>query len=301
MSSPTRNYAQGLSAAKSGKGKFMEVPKAERTEFYHRSIVLARIFAVSTTKWVLKGGTSLVWRDPEARSTRDLDFFNRDTQNIRQAVEDFEHALQQISTAPYDISFECESNPEQFTVAGRRQSTKITVHLKDDFGRRLRNPISIDLVIGCQMTGDIDEKSAVALEDVLLEDMPKVQLYPVVDHLADKVAATMQTYSQLGRKNPSTRVRDLIDIVQLAATEVIDGRQLHDALESERLERGLAPYSEGLVCPDSWKAMYTGRKVKRGGTTPGTYEEALQIAKSLIDPAISGEAIGKIWRDLSWS
>lgn len=301
MSSPTRNYTQGLSAAKSGKGKFMEVPKAERTEFYHRNIVLARIFKASPDEWVLKGGTALVWRDPKARSTRDLDFFNRDAQNIRQAVEKFEYALNEISTPPYDISFECESNPEQFTVAGCRQSTKITVHLKDDFGRRLKNPISIDLVIGCQITGDIDEKSAEALEDVLQEDMPKIQLYPVVDHLADKVAATMQTYPQLGRENPSTRVRDLIDIVQLAATEVIDGRQLHDALESERFARGLEPYSKGLVCPDSWKAMYAGRKVKRGETTPDTYEEALQIAKSLIDPAISGEAIGKKWRDMSWS
>lgn len=184
MSSSGRNYRQGLESAKNGRGAFREIDKVNRVEHYHRSIVLARIFADPKADWILKGGTALVWRDPEARSTRDLDFFNRKAQNIQQAVEAFEHALNQISTAPYDISFECESNPEQFTVAGRRQSTKITVHLKDDFGRRLRNPISIDLVIGCQMTGDIDEKSAVALEDVLLEDMPKVQLYPVVDHEA---------------------------------------------------------------------------------------------------------------------
>lgn len=300
MNMQVKNYAQGLSAAKSGKGKFSEVSKAERTEFYHRSIVLARIFADPKADWVLKGGTALVWRDPEARSTRDLDFFNRKAQNIQQAAEAFEHALNQISTAPYDISFECESDPEQFTVAGRRESTKITVHLKDDFGRRLKSPITIDLVIGCQMTGDVEEKPASALEDVLLEDMPKIQLYPVVDHLADKVAATMQTYSQRGRENPSTRVRDLIDIVQLALTEVVAGKQLRVALESERLERGLSPYSEGLICPDSWKAMYAGRKVKKGGTTPSTYEEALHIAKSLIDPAISGEADGKTWCRGEW-
>lgn len=300
MGSQAKSYAQGLAAAKSGKGKFSGVPRAERTEFYHRSIVLARIFAHPHGAWVLKGGTALVWRDPEARSTRDLDFFNRDAQSVQQAVEAFEDTLRQISTAPYDISLECESNPEQFTVAGRRQSTKITVHLKDDYGRRLKNPITIDLVIGCQMTGDAEERPSSALEDVLQVNMPKVQLYPVVDHLADKVAATMQSYSQLGRENPSTRVRDLIDIVQLALTEVIDGRQLHIALESERLERGLAPYSEGLVCPDSWSAMYTGRRVKKGGTTPSRYEEALAIAKNLLDPAISGEAIGKVWREQAW-
>lgn len=124
MSSQTKTYVQGLEAAKTGRGKFSEVPKAERTEFYHRSIVLARIFADPHGAWVLKGGTALAWRDPEARSTRDLDFFNRDAQSVQQAVEAFEDTLRQISTAPYDISLECESNPEQFTVAGRRQSSK---------------------------------------------------------------------------------------------------------------------------------------------------------------------------------
>lgn len=57
MGGQAKSYVQGLAAAKSGKGKFSGVPKAERTEFYHRIIVLARIFADPHGAWVLKGGT----------------------------------------------------------------------------------------------------------------------------------------------------------------------------------------------------------------------------------------------------
>lgn len=299
MINESRTYHQGRASATAGKGSFSLIPKAERVEHYHRSIVLARIFSSPKGKWVLKGGTALVWRDPSARATRDIDFFSQGTQDIFQAIQDFTATLNNISTAPYDIGFEYEQLSSEVQSQGNRQSAKLRVHLVDEFGNRIRNPISIDLVAGCRITGDIEQQSAKPLEDVLQTSMPPVLLYPIVDHLADKVAATMQTYAQLGEQNPSTRVKDLVDIVHIALTETIDGRQLRKALESERLERGLPMYSEGLVCPGSWATLYQGRKIK-GGKAPVMYAEALSIAKGLVDPAIRGDADGKIWSEGVW-
>lgn len=299
MNHEPRSYRQGRASANGGRGQFATISKAERVEHYHRSIVLARIFANTDKRWVLKGGTALVWRDPGARATRDLDIFNQSAEDIQKAVEEFKEALKEISTAPFDISFECESDPGRITVAGNRQSTSVRVHLLNEFGRRVPNPISIDVVVGCQVTGELEERRAQPLEDALQTKLPLILLYPIVDHLADKVAATMQTYEQLGKENPSTRVKDLVDIVHIALTETIDGAQLHTALESERLERGLTRYTEGLLCPDSWKTLYTNRKVKKG-KAPESYDEALSIAKALIDPAIRGEVNGKIWRAGAW-
>lgn len=184
-------------------------------------------------------------------------------------------------------------------MSGRRQSTSIQVHLLNEFGRRVPNPISIDLVVGCKVTGEVENMRAQPLEDALQTKLPPVLLYPLVDHLADKVAATMQTYEQLGEKNSSTRVRDLVDIVQIALTETIDGGQLHTALESERLERGLPQYAEGLICPESWAHLYRNRKVKKG-RAPESYDEALSIAQALINPAIKGAVSGKIWSEGVW-
>lgn len=299
MSNQPRNYFQGKASATAGRGNFALIPKGDRVEFYHRSIVLARIFAAPNSCWVLKGGSALVWRNLEARSTRDLDIFNQSTQDIRKAIQDFEAALNEVSTAPRDISFKCESNPDSVTVAGNRQSTSIRVHLIHESGRRIPSPISIDLVVGCQVTGDIEQAPARSLEEVLQTNLPPVLLYPLVDHLADKVAATMQVYSYVGGQKPSTRVKDLVDIIHMALTESIDGRQLREALESERLERSLSPYSEGFVCPEAWALEYEKKKTKKG-KAPESYTEALSIAKALLDPAIRGEADGRTWVQGEW-
>ncbi len=60
MNHEPRSYRQGRASANGGRGQFATISKAERVEHYHRSIVLARIFANTDKRWVLKGGTALV-------------------------------------------------------------------------------------------------------------------------------------------------------------------------------------------------------------------------------------------------
>ncbi len=50
---------------------------------------------------------------------------------------------------------------------------------------------------------------------------PPIRLYPVVDHIADKLCATQATY---GTNNdlPSSRVRDLVDLVVFARSQDVD-------------------------------------------------------------------------------
>lgn len=71
--------------------------------------------------------------------------------------------------------------------------------------------------------------------------MPGILLYPVDNYLPDKVGRDDADFLQSGWENPSTQVTALLDIVQLAIAEVIDGSQLYKASDSERGERGLAP------------------------------------------------------------
>lgn len=114
-----------------------------------------------------------------------------------------------------------------------RTGAKLRVHFDSSAGRSLRTSVNIDLVVGCNVTGTIDEEPVEALEAVFQEKMPSVKLYPIVDHLADKVAATMQIYPHHANSTESTRVKDLVDIAHIAFTEIIDGHELTVALESE--------------------------------------------------------------------
>lgn len=296
-----KTYRQGLASAKAGKGLFQQVPVAQRVEYYHRQILLARLFAVDEAPWVLKGGTALVWRDPTARATKDIDVFNKSVADINVAVNQFKDHLARVSTPPSDVHFDCEikSINEEPNIGGR-QGAELRVHLVSSAGRKIPNPIKIDLVVGCAVTGEVETRANEGLAAVLGAEFSEIKLYPVVDHLADKVAATMSVYSYESFTAVSTRVRDLVDIVQVAMTETIDGTELWTALESERQVRKLAPFTEGFVCPDSWKNLYESKKLSKGNQAPAKFAEALAITQAFLNPAISGEAAGKTWRDLSW-
>ena len=63
------------------------------------------------------------------------------------------------------------------------------------------------------MTGtpeDVPPLARVAIPDV---EQHGYRAYPLVDHIADKVAATFQRYGEM--EQPSTRFRDLVDLVAM--------------------------------------------------------------------------------------
>lgn len=298
-SSELRNYRQGRISATSGIGSFAGIPKAERVAFYDRSIVLSRIFAHDAESWVLKGGTALIWRDPAARATRDLDIYNRTAQRIDEALCALRSALTDNSLPPHDVELHIRDEEIAIHKEGTRHNAAIRVHLMSSAGMKLSQPVKIDLVIGCQVTGTIEPEPHDGMDKALRAEFPQIRLYPIVDHLADKVAATMQTYPSVQGPGPSTRVHDLVDIAHIALTETILGDELNIAIDSERLERGLPTYTDGFQCPDAWEKLYPRGSRKRG-SAPDQFHEALQIAKSLINPAISGKVSGMTWSKGNW-
>lgn len=129
-------------------------------------------------------------------------------------------------------------------------------------------------------------------------------VYPVANAMADKVGATMQTYSG-GRC--SSRVRDLVDLVVYATTEKIEGRSLSGKIAREARLRGLGRL-EGFRTPDLWReSPYEASFVKsaREAKLPAditSIDDAEILVKSCVDPAIAGEVNGKIWDpiELAW-
>ena len=173
---------------------FAGIPKPERVALYDRSIVLSRIFASNASSWVLKGGTALVWRYPTARATRDLDIYNSTAHDIDDAIAALRAAVVDESTPPSDIDLIIRDDEIEVHDEGRRTNAAIRVHLHSAAGMPLSHPVKIDLVVGCQVTGDIESEPNDGIDKALRAEFPRIRLYPIVDHLADKVAATMQSY-----------------------------------------------------------------------------------------------------------
>ena len=135
-------------------------------------------------------------------------------------------------------------------------------------------------------------------------DLPRLpsnayRLYPVVDQIADKVCATMAEYN--GR--PSSREKDLVDLVVLATTQTVDADALRRAIRAEARVRSLRPFPE-LAIPSGWGRAYS-RDAKDVPYCADfrTVDLAAELMRTFIDPVLRGETSGLVWspESLTWS
>ncbi len=269
----------------------LDTNKRIQLEYFNR--FLSRIFSDGEdSEWVLKGGAGILARIPSTRSTRDIDLY-RQGFSLDQALEDLRRLASidlgdhfRFEYVGHDVAIAADTQPY---AEGYRASFTVFI------GVSKKGSVQVDLAIG---TGVTDEVSA-ALPATAL-DLPRLvsrpyRLYPVVDQIADKVCATLADYG--GR--PSSREKDLVDIVTLATTQDIDGTALSLAVDTERHRRRMAPFG-GFIVPSTWGAGYE----KQSRSVPycadyRTVESAAGLASRLIDPALTDEAKGKTWsRDL---
>jgi hypothetical protein len=115
--------------------------------------------------------------------------------------------------------------------------------------------------------------------------------YPLVDHVADKVAAT---YEQNGEgRNPSTRYRDLVDLVAIVLGASVEATAQLTALRSEFERRDLM-LPESFDVPDRslWEPGYAAEARRSLLDTAMTLDEALAIVQPFLDPLFDGRAAG---------
>lgn len=158
-------------------------------------------------------------------------------------------------------------------------------------GANAHGTLNVDLASGAGLTAEvIRSEPASALHLPRLISYP-FRLYPVVDQIADKVCATLADY---GRR-PSTREKDLVDLVAFTTTHDIDGDALSVALASEIRRRRL-PHPDRFMVPVDWGRGYSrlaARVPACAGYRP--VADASELAARLIDPALSGASRGRTW------
>jgi hypothetical protein len=159
-------------------------------------------------------------------------------------------------------------------------------------GPRVFERFGVDLVTGVVITGRPEEAEPLLPLTIAGLVRPRYRLYPLVDSIADKVMAIVETHQ--GR--PSTRFRDLVDLVLIAHSQHVRADELAAALESERLRRGLAEFEE-LVVPDAemWRTGYQAVARDVSSVAEKTLASALPIVKSFVDPVLAGAAADRAW------
>lgn len=214
---------------------------------------LSRVFDESQgNHWVLKGGSGMLARVPDTRATKDVDLTTS-----AMSIDDAERAL--IEAAANDIgdhvvirhrdSRPIVDNDVQPDVTGRR----ITFEMRDAQTLKPIHTIPVDLVVEDGLIGrtEVVDPASRVMPSKGLPTAP-YRLYPLVDQIADKASATMLRFN--GR--PSTRTKDLVDLVVIARTQTVDIDQMKPAIAA-RFAARREPIPPRFTVPDGWTAPYS--------------------------------------------
>lgn len=126
------------------------------------------------------------------------------------------------------------------------------------------------------------------------------RLYPVADQIADKVCATMYTNYPGGK--PSSRVKDLVDLVVLACTQRVDLADLRSAIEAKRVVSNLERFHHFGI-PVDWTRIYSATAKGVPLAERFTAETAAAFVALFVQPALDNNADPATWdpQTLTWN
>jgi hypothetical protein len=257
------------------------LPQLQRQMAYDR--LLERMY-LEDSEWIVKGATALLARDIGVRGTMDIDVYRDATVKVAEA--------ELRAAADRDIGdwfrFEAgASRPVMDAAAGVR--IPMTVYIGGTSWMRF----SVDIVGGdIRMTGEPEDVPALAGISMPQIEQHGYRVYPLIDHVADKVAATFDRYGTM--EYPSTRYKDLIDLLVIVIEASVEAAQQLHALESEADRRAITLPGRFTV-PDKslWEKGYAAEVGRSLLPVARTLDEAVHIVCSFLDPLLNGSARGR--------
>ena len=200
------------------------------TGFYHDRF-LCRVFAAEEPAFILKGGQSMLAKVPDARETRDIDLLGR--------TADLDRALDELkSAAAIDLDDFVEFRFRDAVPTDTSQDYREGYTVRFDTwlgGTKHVGVISVDLVVDPMPLEEYEVLSPAARLDVPgLKTFDYVANTPAT-RVAEKTCAVMQRYAT----GPSSRVKDLADLVTSMLNERIDAAPRATQHRYRRERRGL--------------------------------------------------------------
>lgn len=262
---------------------------------------LSRVFAdEEASEWLLKGGLSMLARVARARTTKDIDLSAARAVDLDEA----ERALSALVAEDLGDHLTFRLMRSLPTGAGENQpgtQTRRFVYACLDVDNDTHiDTVTVDVVVGPAPVG---EPEIVEPANRLHPRRPLVthpyRLFPVSDQIADKVCATMST-GYAGAKR-SSRVKDLVDLVVLAQTQIVDLRELQAAIATNLAIRHLEPFDH-FDAPSDWHRTYPATAKGVPLAEVHTAQTAAALVASFIDPALSTDPREGTWdpHNLEW-
>ena len=245
--------------------------------------LLARLY-LTDDRWIVKGATALLARQLSVRASLDIDLFRAAQREVAEAE------LRDAAAKDIGDWFRFELGPTRAMDAAQTARIPVTAYIGVTPWMRFHVDLSGDRLT---MTGDPDDVPPLAQLALLDLTQPGYRVYPLVDHVADKVAATFETHGAM--EAPSTRYRDLVDLVAIVSGAAIEAEAQKRALRSELARRSIA-VPQHFDVPDRalWERGYAAEAERSLLTQARSLDEALEVVRAFIDPVLDGTAVG-LW------
>lgn len=244
--------------------------------------LLERLYLVDDG-WVLKGATALLARGIGVRGTIDVDIYRERARELAEAE------LREAAARDIGDWFTFELGPGRAVATDAAVRIPLTAYV----GTASWASFHVDLVgSDMRMTGQPDDVPPLAR--VLMPDIEQhgYRAYPLVDHIADKINAIVQRYS--GQDRPSTRFKDLVDLVAIVTEASVAADQQMEALTSEAQRRDM-PLQATFDVPDRalWERGYAAEAGRSLLPSAHTLDEALSVVRPFVEPLLAETAAGR--------
>lgn len=284
-----RSYGSPLAFRRALTDKLREAAKTSRWSLaelqrqmaYDR--LLERLYLVDDN-WVVKGATALLARDLAVRATIDIDIYRTGAREVAEAE------LREAATRDIGDWFTFQLGPGRMVNDGAGMRIPVTASV----GATIWAEFHVDLV-GSDLVMTGQPEAVPPLARVLMPDVEQhgYRAYPLVDHVADKFAAMLERYGDL--EMPSTRYKDLVDLVAIVTEASVSADGQGIALASEAKRRGITlPARFDVPDRELWERGYAAEADRSLLPTARTLDEALAVVRPFIEPLLEGTAVG-IW------
>ena len=282
-------YRTGAAFGQALERRLLERSRAGRTSLVRlrKAVVfdrlLARLTEVAPNRWILKGALALDFRmGDRTRTTKDMDLVRRDDEEA--ATSDF------IAAQAVDLNDFFSFSIEKVGAPGEElEGVAVRYRIHAELAGRPFDDVIVDVAFSDPLgwtPESIRTSDLLAFAEIGPVDVP---ILPLEQHVAEKVHAYTRTYAQ-GR--PSSRAKDLVDLVLVMQLLTLDGDRLRAALEGVFEGRRRHSLPDRLPRPPKdWAVPY--RKMATEVGIEQDLDAGYQHAAAFLDPILSGHAAGR--------
>lgn len=247
---------------------------------------------------MLLGGNALLIRAGGGRFTRDIDLARETTWDdptpVRKELQALVDAWGQVDLFRFELGdIDPHSDPDSFGYGAKTAKIPVTVWL----GNRIFDTFIIDITNRRHDHGPVDLLPLTpVIEHETLTHLPKVPVAAVENHLADKICALYELHGR-NKDQPSTRYRDLADIVRLITASRIDAARLREVLDHGQQRRGIVLPQQLQAPSPRWVENFP-RAAKDFAEYPAEHqrlEASLNHARECLNPVLAGTITARHW------